>query len=172
MENLIKTYNSYDINIENRDNMTREEVEHFEDMVKYYNDYQLMIQDKYKLIAYFDEDFEEMCDNQVHTIYHIVLENKNISDNYAIFANGVLAETAPEVTLRRMDNFEEVNSIKPKKEEKKLDYIVEKLQKYLNEKLDKAEDTTAQQIQQKKNYTFKRIKPVTKKSKSKTFRKI
>ena len=62
-------------------------------MIKYYNDYKITLEDKYKLIAYFNTDFEEVIDNSVSNIYHIVLENENKTENYGIYANGILTES-------------------------------------------------------------------------------
>ena len=174
MENLIKHYNSYQINIENREEMTDEEIEHFESMVKYYNDYTPMIQDKYKLIAYFDEDFEEICDNQNHNIYHIALENADKSANYAIYANGVLAETIPESGLYRMKYIDSINE-KKAKSLLKPDYITERLNKYAKDKtrgekiqkevtklVEKVEDAIVQQLGNRKNKSIRRVKTLLK----------
>jgi len=177
MENLIKYYNSYQINIENREEMTDEEIEHFESMVKYYNDYTPMIQDKYKLIAYFDEDFEEICDNQNHNIYHIALENADKSANYAIYANGVLAETIPESGLYRMKYIDSINE-KKAKSLLKPDYITERLNKYAKDKtrvekiqkevtklvenVEKVEDVIVQQLGNRKNKSIRRVKTLLK----------
>jgi hypothetical protein len=160
MTNLIKYYNSYEIKMENKEEMTEEEIEHFTRLVKYYNDYQPMIQNKYKLIAYFDKDFEEVNDNEVYNIYHIVLENANKSDNYAIYANGILAESTSENSLYRLQHFERINTLKPKKEIS--NWINDKLSNYVAvkaiKKLESIEDIIIKKVVgNKKNRTFKRI---------------
>jgi hypothetical protein len=107
MNKLIKFYNNYEIKIENKELMTEEQIEQFKNIVKYYNDYQPKIQDKYKLIAYYDDNFEPVDDNEIHNIYHIVLESSNKSDIFAIYANGILAESTSELSLYRIKSFEE-----------------------------------------------------------------
>ena len=79
--------------------------------------YHGMIHDKYKLIAYYNENFEEVNDNKVYNIYHLLLESDNMFTNYAIYANGILAESADEYSFLRFSNFEKINQ-KPNKEKR------------------------------------------------------
>jgi len=79
--------------------------------------YDGMIHDKYKLIAYYNENFEEVNDDKVYNIYHLLLESDNMFKNYAIYANGILAESADEYSFLRFSNFEKINQ-KPDKERK------------------------------------------------------
>ena len=79
--------------------------------------YHGMIHDKYKLIAYYNENFEEVNDNKVYNIYHLLLESDNMFTNYAIYANGILAESADEYSFIRFSNFEKINQ-KPNKEKR------------------------------------------------------
>lgn len=48
---------------------------------------------KIRLPACVDDRAEIYCKSGIYTIYHIALENKNICNNYGIYANGLLVES-------------------------------------------------------------------------------
>ena len=70
-----------------------------------------MLDGKKKLIAYYDDRFEEVIDTSLFDIYHIVLENENKYGSYALYANGVLAESTSEASLSRFPNYEVTSKI-------------------------------------------------------------
>ena len=181
MNNLIDCYNNYNVRIEDEENMDEETLENLKNAIKYYNDYKLMLNDKYKLIAYFDQDFEEVCDNKIHNIYHIVLENENKYENYGIYANGIIAESTCEVSLSRFPGHQKINATnKGFIEHKKGIDINDKLTNYIknqnkritqkiNDTLDTMEDSLIKKIDYcvnnevvSKSYTCKRIQPTKK----------
>jgi len=72
--------------------------------------YERKIDDKYKLLSCFDKRFIEYNEEGYYNIYHIVLEdNDGVFKNYGIYANGILAESTMEDTLRKMNNFDLIN---------------------------------------------------------------
>lgn len=49
---------------------------------------------KYRLMAYVDERAEPWASAETYTIWHLALENKNVTENYGIYVNGgLLVET-------------------------------------------------------------------------------
>jgi hypothetical protein len=117
MQKLYDYYNNYEIRIENKSNLTEDEIEKIKMTTKYYNDYKINYLNKYKLIAYYDNRFEELNIEKVFNIYHIILENTNKYDIYAIYANGVLAETTCEASLLRFPHYETINCKSHKQKE-------------------------------------------------------
>ena len=109
MDELIECYNNYNITFSDEDEYDEEYINDVKNLIKYYNDYKITLEDKYKLIAYFNMDFEEVIDNSICNIYHIVLENANKTENYGIYANGILAESTCEVSLTRFPGYEKIN---------------------------------------------------------------
>jgi hypothetical protein len=174
MNNLVKYYNNYEINITNEAELSDDQRKDFVNMVKYYNDYQLKILDKHKLIAYFDPNFEEVNEHNIYNIYHIVLENPNKSENYGIYANGILAESTCETSLYRLNGYEKINSNEPKLKPDKISEINNKLRLYItnkmNKKLDSLEDIIIKKIQMGVSNKNKSIR--NKFAKNTSFKKI
>jgi len=179
MEDLIEGYNNFEVHFENEGELEEADAERLEAMkenLKERNKYKLMIEDKYKLIAYFDETFQEVNQKRIYYIYHIVLENTDKFDNYAIYANGILAESTREVNAESLSGYERRHLTENKptlKIKEKREDINDKIQRYLLEKekdkdrkkqiesvieqvFQKAEDTLIQKIQREKNRTIKR----------------
>ena len=52
------------------------------------------IDDKYSLLVALSKDFKKLENNDLYTYYHLALENDSEQQQFAIWANGVLAETA------------------------------------------------------------------------------
>jgi len=71
--------------------------------------------DKFKLIPYYDDNFEEVNEDCLCNIYHIVLENNSIFDYYAIYANGILCESTPELTMLRVPSYSVISSLEEKR---------------------------------------------------------
>jgi hypothetical protein len=117
-------------------------------MIKYYNDYKIMLEDKYKLIAYFNTDFEEVIDNSICNIYHIVLENESKTENYGVYANGILAESTCEVSLTRFPGYEKINETTTINNGIKKGFdINDKLNRYLTKKEKTDKNTTKQLVE-------------------------
>ena len=75
------------------DKLTEKEIDR---MKKYYGDKIPQIDNKYKLLACIDERFEQVEFDEPIELYHLLLENENIDDEYAIWANGILSESISE----------------------------------------------------------------------------
>lgn len=177
MDELIECYNNYNITFSDEDEYDEEYINDIKNMIKYYNDYKIMLEDKYKLIAYFNTDFEEVIDNSICNIYHIVLENANKTENYGIYANGILAESTCEVSLTRFPGYEKINKSTTVNNGIKKEFdINDKLNRYLIqthknttkqliEHIEKIEDIVVKQIATnanantnvRKNYTYKKF---------------
>jgi len=71
---------------------------------KYFNNITPMIDDKYKLLACIDKRFEQIDFEDNVELYHILLENNNINEQYAIYANGILTETISELAYKSNNN--------------------------------------------------------------------
>jgi len=170
MKDLIEGYNNFEVHFENEEELEEtdaERLEVFKKELKKKNEYKLMIEDKYKLIAYFDDSFEEVNQDRIYYIYHIVLENTDKFDNYAIYANGILTESTREVNTESLPGYEKRDLI-PKQTKRKVEKredINDKIQRYLHEKnrkkwfdsaIQEAEDKLIQKIQTEKNRTIKR----------------
>ena len=52
-----------------------------------------MIQDKYLLLACDSNLFEKVIDDNIYTVYHIVLESEDDKKQYGIYANDILSES-------------------------------------------------------------------------------
>ena len=98
MQKLAKYYNKYEI----CGNIAGSELQKFRED----NDYKLMLEGKHKLIAFYDDRFEEVDEEDIFNIYHIILENADKYGQYAIYANGVLAESTSEESIGRFPNYE------------------------------------------------------------------
>ena len=65
--------------------------------------------DKYRLMTYLDERATP-CDKRIsklkfpYTIWHLVLENSNIYENYGIYANGLLVESCSQWSFEDYSN--------------------------------------------------------------------
>jgi streptogramin lyase len=148
MDELIECYNNYNITFSDEDEYDEEYINDVKNLIKYYNDYKITLEDKYKLIAYFNMDFEEVIDNSICNIYHIVLENANKTENYGIYANGILAESTCEVSLTRFPGYEKINkSTTVNNGIKKGFDINDKLNSYLIKKEKTHKNTTKQLIE-------------------------
>ena len=177
MDELIECYNNYNITFNDEDEYDEEYIDDVKNMIKYYNDYKITLEDKYKLIAYFNTDFEEVIDNSVSNIYHIVLENENKTENYGIYANGILAESTCEASLTRFPGYEKINETTAINNGVKKGFdINDKLNRYLKkektdtnttkqliENIEKIEDIVVKQIDTnanknlRKGYTYKKF---------------
>ena len=180
MDELLECYNNYNIKFSDEDDYDEEYIDDVKNMIKYYNDYKITLEDKYKLIAYFNTDFEEVIDNSVCNIYHIVLENENKTENYGIYANGILAESTCEASLIRFPGYEKINKTTTAQNGIKKGFdINDKLNNYLTKKeqtdknttkqliehIEKLEDIVVKQIDTnkntnstvRKNYTYKKF---------------
>jgi streptogramin lyase len=176
MDELIECYNNYNITFSDEDEYDEEYINDVKNLIKYYNDYKITLEDKYKLIAYFNMDFEEVIDNSICNIYHIVLENANKTENYGIYANGILAESTCEVSLTRFPGYEKINKSTTvnngiKKgfdiNDKLNSYLIKKEKTHKNatkqliEHIEKIEDIVVKQIDAntnkniRKSYTYK-----------------
>jgi hypothetical protein len=148
MYELIECYNNYNITFNDEYEYDQEYINDLKNMIKYYNDYKITLEDKYKLIAYFNPDFEEVTDNSICNIYHIVLENENKTENYGIYANGILAESTCEVSLTRFPGYEKINKTTTVNNGIKKGFdINDKLNNYLTKKEKTDKNTTKQLIE-------------------------
>jgi len=59
---------------------------------------------KYRLIACIDERAKPWASAGIYTIWHIALENDNVSMNYGVYASGLIVETCSINTLRTKSN--------------------------------------------------------------------
>lgn len=75
------------------DELTEKEID---GMKKYFTNGIPQIDGKYKLLACIDERFEQVEFDEPIELYHLLLENENIDDEYAIWANGILSESISE----------------------------------------------------------------------------
>lgn len=75
------------------DELTEKEIDR---MKKYFTNGIPQIDGKYKLLACVDERFEQVEFDEPIELYHLLLENENIDDEYAILANGILSESISE----------------------------------------------------------------------------
>jgi streptogramin lyase len=148
MDGLIECYNNYNIKFSDEDEYDEEYINDVKNMIKYYNDYKIMLEDKYKLIAYFNTDFEEVIDNSICNIYHIVLENESKTENYGVYANGILAESTCEVSLTRFPGYEKINETTTINNGIKKGFdINDKLNRYLTKKEKTDKNTTKQLVE-------------------------
>lgn len=108
MEKLAYYYNKYDIKVINEYKLNSIAIKKIKNETKLNNDFQLVLHNKYKLIAYFDERFEEVNDNAIFNIYHIVLEHKSKYESFAIYANGILAESTSMASIERFPMYEKL----------------------------------------------------------------
>ena len=109
MKKMADVYNNYEVIIPNKEMLTQKQIDDTNTLARNNRDMKLKIMNKFKLLAYYDYNFEELNIETVYTIYHLVLENTNIYDNYAIYANGILAESTSEDSLSRFEDYEKVN---------------------------------------------------------------
>jgi hypothetical protein len=69
--------------------------------------FEIKLDNKFKLIAYYNERFEPFDEEGLFNIYHIVLENNGDKNkSYGIYANGILAESTTEESIKRFPNYE------------------------------------------------------------------
>jgi hypothetical protein len=62
---------------------------------------------KYRLMACIDERAVPYCNEGVHTIWHLALENTNYYNNYGVYANGeLLVETTSQRYLKELSGME------------------------------------------------------------------
>jgi hypothetical protein len=79
------------------------------DKIKEHN-FNRFLDEKHKVIACFDKDFKQYNEQGYFNIYHIVLENNgDIEKNYGIYANGILAESTNEKTIKKDIDIELIN---------------------------------------------------------------
>lgn len=94
------------------DKLTAKELINMTKLKVVYNDMQgenfdIKLDNKFKLIAYYNERFEPFDEEGLFNIYHIVLENDGDKNkSYGIYANGVLAESTTEASIKRFPNYE------------------------------------------------------------------
>ena len=67
---------------------------------KYFNNTTPQIDNKFKLLACIDERFEHVVFDEPIELFHILLENNDINQQFAIFANGILTETIDELHFK------------------------------------------------------------------------
>jgi len=60
-----------------------------------------IMHDKYSLISRNSDNFTKITDNNKYTYYHFVLENTNDSENYIVWANGILSESISKKIFNR-----------------------------------------------------------------------
>jgi hypothetical protein len=65
---------------------------------------------KQRLLTYINKNSNILTGNNIYTIYHIALKNKNINTNYGIYANGLLVETTSQRYLIELSNMEIVKN--------------------------------------------------------------
>ena len=86
--------------------LTEEEKQHMDDLI--WPLWLYKIYDHYKILACHYHLCEPVCDEKTETIYHIVLDDPDPYFNFAIYANGVLAESCTEWAFKELSGFEEV----------------------------------------------------------------
>ena len=94
------------------DKIPAEKSNKMQKLIDMYNiDYPMTIDDKYKLVAYYDDNFVPVNVEGFINVYHIILDNEQSKYmNYAIYANGILAESTDEFTLTRINNYDLINA--------------------------------------------------------------
>lgn len=51
------------------------------------------VEGKKAIMAWLNDEFEEVNDTNVYNLYQLILESKNLKQQYAIYSNGILSET-------------------------------------------------------------------------------
>lgn len=59
------------------------------------------IDDKFLLMSWVNEHFQQVNDNNLYTLYQLVLECENPKTQYGIYANGILSETMSPYTFQK-----------------------------------------------------------------------
>jgi len=60
--------------------------------------------DKYRLPVCLDKRASVYMGTDIHTIYHLALDNDNYYSNYGIYANGLLVESCSKRFLKELSN--------------------------------------------------------------------
>lgn len=74
------------------------------EMKKYYGENLEKIENKYKLLACVDKRFEQIDMDKQIFLYHILLENNDVEEQFIIYANGILSESISEKFYKMNSN--------------------------------------------------------------------